>query len=230
MRSDVKATVASAFEGCYEADRAAALSGVPISTVYDWARKGVVAPSLSAIRPKRWSYADLMALRIVSWLRHPKFTEGGRFEASPMTEVRRALNQVSSLDLDLWTDNESGLQSPLLVHRDGAIVIGKPGERVTSIGQGQFDVLDLLGPFDRSGLRGPDLRRPRAHLRIVPGKVSGEPHLQHSRLTTRSIASLAQRGYDADDIAVLYPDELPEGIREAIDLEAVLSANQKAAA
>ena len=31
-----------AFDGCYEAHRASALSGVPQSTVYLWARNGLV--------------------------------------------------------------------------------------------------------------------------------------------------------------------------------------------
>ncbi len=52
-----------AFDGCYDARRTAALSGVPRSTVYDWARKGIVVPSISPEREKLWSYADLMALR-----------------------------------------------------------------------------------------------------------------------------------------------------------------------
>ncbi|MGK2959094.1 MAG: hypothetical protein ACSLFB_12010 [Acidimicrobiales bacterium] len=65
-----------AFDGCYNARRTAALSGVPRSTVYDWALKGVVVPSISPEREKLWSYADLMALRIVSWLRHPKSLAG----------------------------------------------------------------------------------------------------------------------------------------------------------
>jgi hypothetical protein len=54
-----------AFDGCYDARRAAALSGVPRSTVYDWARRDIVVPSISPEREKLWSYADLMALRIV---------------------------------------------------------------------------------------------------------------------------------------------------------------------
>jgi len=49
-----------AFDGCYEAPRAAALSGVPVSTVYYWARTRVVVPTVSPERKKLWSYADLM--------------------------------------------------------------------------------------------------------------------------------------------------------------------------
>lgn len=68
----------AAFDGCYEASRAAALAGVPKTTVYWWARQRIVVPSISPVQEKLWSYADLMALRIVSWLRHPKFNEQGR--------------------------------------------------------------------------------------------------------------------------------------------------------
>ena len=87
----LSARLNAAFEGCYEASRASALSGVPKSTVYLWARNGLVSPSVSPTRVKLWSYADLMALRIVYWLRHPKSKSGGEVPASPMTRVRGAL-------------------------------------------------------------------------------------------------------------------------------------------
>ena len=71
------------FDGCYEASRAAALAGVPVSTVYDWARKRIVTPSLSYTRPKLWSYADLMTFRIVYSLRHPNPDPSGVDESGP---------------------------------------------------------------------------------------------------------------------------------------------------
>lgn len=231
MHVDVRPTIISAFEGCYEAERAAALSGVPVSTVYDWARKGVVVPSLSGVRPKRWSYADLMALRIVHWLRHPKdHEEEAQYPPSPMSEVRRAMHQLDQLGLDVWSDSAGSARSPLLVDRHGTITVVGPTMRLTAGGQGQFDVLDLLGPFETEFTQGPDLVRPRPRLRIVPGKVAGEPHLEHSRLTTLTVAALAARGYDAGAIAKLFPDEAPDAITEAIDLEQALASNARAAA
>lgn len=91
-----------AFDGCYEALRAAALSGVPHSTVYDWARKGLVVPSTSVEREMLWSYADLMALRIVSWLRHPKGPHDEQHPASAMHHVREAFRLLDRRGLDLW--------------------------------------------------------------------------------------------------------------------------------
>lgn len=245
--------VASAFEGCYETGRAAALAGVPVSTVYYWARERVVVPTISQVRPILWSYADLMALRIVYWLRHPKpgtlmpveppdepflFTlstsgtvrrspsKPKTVPASPMRAVRRALAQLEKRGIDLWSQGEPGHTSPLVVDRRGRIHILEGSSVQTDRGQGVMpEVLDLLGPFDiEQGTWGPDLRQPMPHLRIVPGRVSGEPHLAHSRLTTRSVVTLADRGFSLNEIRRLYPDESKDGLLEAIELEHRLAA------
>ena len=62
---DLTGRFRAALAGCYDTRRAAALTGVPVSTVYYWARRQVVVPTVSPTRQKLWSYADLMALRIV---------------------------------------------------------------------------------------------------------------------------------------------------------------------
>jgi uncharacterized protein (DUF433 family) len=69
-----------------------------------------------------------------------------------------------------------------------------------------------------------DLRAPRPRLRIVPGKVAGEPHLVGSRLTTRTVAALAARGFSAEQIAALYMHEDPAALAEAVELERSLAA------
>lgn len=219
-----------ALDGAYGAPRAAALSGVPVSTVYYWARNGVVVPSVSQTKEKLWSYADLMGLRIVYWLRHPKEAVGETFEPSPMKEVKRALSRLGELRLDIWEGSDS-IDSPLLVDRAGKIFITVANEVSDSFGQQLLSTgLDLLGPFTNGSFRGPDLRRPKPHLRIVPGKCSGEPHLSESRVTTLTIAALADRGFAAADIARLYPSEDPTALREAVDLERELAANLSTAA
>jgi uncharacterized protein (DUF433 family) len=207
-----------AFDGCYDARRAAALSGVPRSTVYHWAKTGVVVPSISPEREKLWSYADLMALRIVSWLRHPKRSAEVVRPASAMGQVRQALAALDEQGLDIW-DASAGA-SPLFVYPSGEIVIVGAHSAFAGSRQGVVaEWLDLLGPFDSGEGMGPDLRRPREHLRIVPGKCAGEPHLAGSRLTTTTIAALADRGYSVDEMMRLYPDESRTSVIEAIDLE-----------
>lgn len=52
--------------GAYTAKRAAALSGVPKSTLHWWARERVLIPSASASKQRSWSFAELMALRTLT--------------------------------------------------------------------------------------------------------------------------------------------------------------------
>ena len=184
------ARLSAAFEGCYEAPCASALSGVPASTVYLWARNRLVTPSVSPTRVKLWSYADLMALRIVYWLRHPKSKSGGEVPASPMVQVRSVLAELEKSGLDIWDESGDRLSSPLRVDASGEIWLDMDG---VPHHEGQTALpgsLDLLGTFDFAERKGPDLIGPRPNLRIVPGRVSGEPHLAGSRITTLSAAAM----------------------------------------
>lgn len=220
----LSARLSAAFEGSYEAARASALSGVPISTVYLWARTGLVRPSVSPTRVKLWSYADLMALRIVYWLRHPKSESEGAVPASPMASVRDALSELAESEMDIWEDVDGRLGSPLRVDRSGKIwlfVDGVPYRRGQAALPG---FLDLLGPFDYGQRGGPDLLRPRPHLRIVPGRVSGEPHLAGSRITTLSAAALYENLGSYAPVAELYPGVTIDAVRDAVEFERSLAA------
>ena len=72
---------------------------------------GIVEPSVSPARAKLWSYADLMGLRVVYWLQHPRQSQNKEIAASPMSQVRRALDEMESRGLDIWGDStdEPGL-------------------------------------------------------------------------------------------------------------------------
>jgi uncharacterized protein (DUF433 family) len=207
-------------DGCYEAQRAAGLAGVPLSTVYDWARKGVIVPGISDSKLKLWSFADLVALRVTYWLRKPK----GNVPATPMSQVRTALQHLSEMNVRVWDPNSG--TSPVTVDRGGVIHLRHDDGSLADL-SGQValseDWLDPLKPFAEAGLRGPDLVRPRPHLRIVPGKVAGEPHLAGSRLTTPTVAALYRRGFSLSQIVEMYPHENQVGIREAIELEKEIS-------
>jgi uncharacterized protein (DUF433 family) len=211
-----------AFAGCYDASRAAALSGVPKSTIYWWAREGIVTPSVSPVQEKLWSFGDLIALRIVSWLRHKKGEEAALLPIArtPMPKVREALAALDQLGLELW-DSEQSL-SPLLVDTDGKVYL-RTGGRVTDLHGAdvlpRFETFGLTEPFSLNrDWRGPDLVHPREDLRIVPGKVSGEPHVAKTRITSLAIAALAADGFKVSRIADMY--ELADVVvEEALDLE-----------
>ena len=223
-RGVLASRIRAAYDGCYEAQRASALSGVPLSTVYLWARNEIVVPSVSPTRVKLWSYADLMGLRVVYWLRHPKQDQNREIAASPMSQVREALADLERRGLDVWDDGADEPDSPLRVDQSGKIWVQANGVVETDGQQALPEILDLLGPFEFGQQRGPDLLRPRPRLRIIPGKMSGEPHLAGSRITTQAAAALYEHFGDVERIAGLYA-EMDAGIFEqAIEFEHSLAA------
>jgi uncharacterized protein (DUF433 family)/DNA-binding transcriptional MerR regulator len=210
--------------GAYSADRASALSGVPKSTIHWWARESILVPSVSPEKVKLWSYADLIALRIIYWLRQRKTTElGVDIPATSMSVVRRALAELRALDMPLWHDD----RPTLLVNGDGHVYLQGPHGIQTVEGQlAHGDVLDLVAPFTTGeGLRGPNLLQPRPELRIIPGKLSGSPHVVGTRVETRALAALMHDGFDEPGIVELYPFLTKSQVEQAIDLEQQLAQN-----
>lgn len=217
--------------GAYTADRAAALSGVPLSTVRWWAKKDILVPSVSQTRVRLWSYADLMQLRIIYWLRQPKHSRDERaIPPTTLEKVRHARERLASLDLDLWT--EEGGPTVRVDHTGEVWLATEPSlERIRdaqrALGGREVDdtILEVLEPFDTTSARGPHLVCPRPNLRIVPGKLGGAPHVERTRVESQSIGALAASGLPTARVYELYPDIAPPAIDQAIDLERQLAGN-----
>jgi hypothetical protein len=77
--------------GRYAADRAAQLSGIPKSTIYDWRRFGVLPTDYPGADPATWSYGDLLLLRVLAWLR-----QGGMKRDLAAEKVSSIRSQLSS--------------------------------------------------------------------------------------------------------------------------------------
>ena len=210
--------------GAYTAERAAALSGVPKSTVHYWAYKEWLVPSVSRTRVKLWSYTDLMGLRAIYWLRHPKPTpDGEEIPPTPMSVVREVLGELDRIDLDPW-EQERGFM--VRVDRAGTVHVGPIDDSKPVGSQHPLENVNLIEPFEsEGGIRGPDLVVPRPKLRILPGKLGGSPHLQRTRLETVALAAIARRGMPRGNVYRLYPRFDRAAIDQALDLEDQLTRN-----
>jgi uncharacterized protein (DUF433 family) len=147
-----------------------------------------------------------------------------------MSAVRRALKELAELDLDLWTDDAG---PNVAVDRRGEIVLDVRDHPQHADGQQLLDAdqFQLLRPFEISReTRGPDLVAPRPRLRIIPGKLSGAPHVHRTRIETEALAALARRGLTSDRIVVLYPAIEQADVRDALDLERQLQPDLALAA
>jgi len=201
--------------------------------VHWWARQGILVPSISAERVKLWSYADLMGLRIIYWLRQTKEDpEGREVPRTRMLAVRQALEQLAELDLGLWSED---VGPAVRVDRGGTVVLSSAPDaevvgRQRMLDAGADDLLSVTDPFLSSeGSRGPDLLRPRPQLRIVPGKLGGSPHVVHTRLESQALGALANSGLSQAKIYRLYPQVAPDAIDDALDLERQLAQNPRPA-
>ncbi len=211
--------------GAYDAERASALSGVPKSTIHYWARTDLLVPSISTERVKLWAHADLVALRVIYWLRRTKTaSKGGHIPATSMRTIRSALKRLrqvtSRLEAALWIDESGKLY-----------MSGPAGPETVDRQLAMATAINLIAPFSTSeGTRGPDLLAPRSELRIVPGKLSGSPHIVDTRLETRALYALMCDGLAIGAIAKLYPFVTLTQIEQALDLERQLSKNLALAA
>ncbi len=201
--------------GVYRTPRAAALVGVPVRTLNHWAKSELVTPSVSS-QPyfRMWSWGDLVALRAIDWLRK---TKPGEAEKTSIAKIREALAFLRGEGLqpeELRNLTVVSASGEIYIRRGKAAVSPRPGHQAVEPG-----LLNLVAPYES----GPDLLEPRPHLRIVPGKLGGEPHLANTRIQSATVFALAQAEYDIEQISAFYPGVSIEALREAIDLEQSLA-------
>jgi uncharacterized protein (DUF433 family) len=198
--------------GVYNAQRAAALSGVPKSTLHYWAREGIYQPSIAlGPRDRLWSWGDLLALRAIDWFRRNKTDEA--LPHTSMRQIREALEAMdryglSREELGRIIAIDQGGRLYLLV--DEAPVFTTPRDQ-----SALHDFLELVQPYNSA----PHLLEPRPLVRIRPGKLHGEPHVLRTRVPTATIFQLQQMGYELAEIAAMYPMATPEALAQAIEFE-----------
>ena len=204
--------------GVYDADRAAALAGVPRSTLHYWAREGIYRPSISPDpRTRLWSWGDLLALRVIDWLRRAKPNH------QPPNVSIRAIRQAL-VQLDQLGGSREHLHDVIAVSHAGDLFLRVDGSNLvradTSRQTAMADVLRPVRPYHGA----PDLLEPRPLLRIVPGKLHGEPHIVDTRIPSAAIYALTEAGYGLDQIETMYPEASRDALAQAIDLERSLQA------
>ncbi len=218
--------MATPISASYTADRAASLAGVPRSTLYYWARTGLVTPSVSVSKVKKWSFTDLLVLRLVEWLRRDKPEGEITLPHTSMKTIRRELGRVEQLGERLADE-----ATTVWVDRTARLHFGRGTNAWIELGDNVSQEVigsevDLVRPVLWHGYSGPDLRRPRETLRIVPGKLAGEPHVAGTRIPTEMIAALNRRGFEAAAIQELYPSLSLQAVSDSIDLETVVTGSR----
>jgi uncharacterized protein (DUF433 family)/DNA-binding transcriptional MerR regulator len=199
--------------GRYDSDRASQLSGIPRRTVNYWFQHELLVPDDPTAR--RWSYRDLVFLRVFAWLRTKRMPPDAA--AARVRQLKRAL-----LDEEGITRVRS--QGHVLLLGDESID-RMSGEMVFSQVAPFFSHLNLVAlaggaDLQPGRLQGPDLLRPRPRITIRPSVLSGEPCIRGTRISTSAIYALSQeRELEPLQIVRLYPGTTRADISQAIELE-----------
>ncbi len=202
--------------GRYAADRAAQLSGIPRSTLYDWQRAAVYVPDFAGASPMAWSYRDLVFVRVLAWLRNDVKTPRP-LAAARVRALKRHIasgKRVTVLNADRRT---------LAV--DGDVVAPLDGSsRLFADMLQSFDLTAAVEDFGRHAqLWGPDLVTPSTHTFISPWVLGGEPCVEHTRIPSASIYSLrTERGLASREVVSLFPGLDEKAADDAYELESRL--------
>ena len=199
--------------GVYDTPRAAALSGVPVSTLHYWSRKDIYLPSVArGPKTRLWSWGDLLAVRAIAWFRARQGPGAPRRVSMARIRAMLATLEINGIGREqlyrLVAMTEGG--QLVIQMTDHDLRLAEPGQ------QGLLEgVLVLVRPFGSA----PDLFQPRPLLRIIPGKLHGEPHLAGTRIASAVVFEFARMGYPLADIESFYPDADPEALSQAIEFE-----------
>lgn len=210
--------------GRYPVERAAQLSGIPRSTLYDWNRHGVYVPDFAAGSPMAWSYRDLVFVRVLAWLRNDVKTP--RSVASVRVQALKVHISAGHLVTMLHADRDS-----LVVDGNVAAPLDGPSRMFVDM-LASFDLASAVDDFGaHTKLWGPDLVAPSAHTYISPWVLGGDPCVAKTRIPSASIYSLrVDRGLSVADVVALYPGLSESAANDAFTLETRLRGHQPQAA
>jgi uncharacterized protein (DUF433 family) len=207
--------------GRYPAERAAQLSGIPRSTLYDWQRAEVYVPDFAGGSPMAWSYRDLVFVRVLAWLRNDVRTPrpGAAARVRSLKKHISAGKPVSILNADRET---------LAVDGDVGAPLEGPSRLFAEMLL-SFDLIAAVEDFGRHAkLWGPNLVTPSSHTYISPWVLGGEPCVERTRIPSASIYSLrTERGLDVGEIVKLYPGLDESAAADAYELERRLRGTQE---
>ncbi len=199
--------------GVYDTPRAAALSGVPVSRLHYWARKGIYVPGVEAgPRTRLWSWGDLLGVRAIAWFRARKGS--GEPPRVSMHRIRAMLTELEASGI-----SQDQLYRVVAITEGGDLTIRLSANEAIVAEPGRQTVMPDVLPLVRAYGNGPDLFQPRPLLRIIPDKLHGEPHLAGTRIASAVVYEYVRMGYPLVDILDFYPDAELAALEQAIDFE-----------
>ncbi len=209
------------WQGLYSTAQVSRLARIPVSTLYEWRRRGIIRPSLELVESglvadEGYSYSDLTLVRIIKALRdkHLDFDSAAK-------AILHLYERLGPPDRG-WANERVYVVG-------NRIYIDRPDEwevtDATELGQKVMEMLfgDLFeelreGDEEASIIVPPQFRK---YVQVKPEVMGGEPVIRDTRIPTSTIVALLAK-YDIQRLKQLYRCIPPEKIEKAIEYERYL--------
>jgi len=201
--------------GYYTAADVARLAGVSPRKIGQWARRGIIPPSVSR-RPNIYSYADAGEAILAHYL-----VDQGNKPREVLAIVKALRDEFGN-----WP-----LAAAPIEHDGKLVVIRDENGRYRAVGH--LDRHEVIGgtllnlKVIRAALQNGGwvaIRRPRRFIEVHPDRHSGEPVIRGRRLSTRRVAAVAGSEGGRESLLEDYglsDDEVQEALDYEQDLQAI---------
>jgi uncharacterized protein (DUF433 family) len=130
----------------------------------------------------------------------------------PFRRIREAIEAIDRRAL-----SRTDLHDIVVRTERGELYMNVDVKLIRADRSGQFAMTELAVVYPYKG--SPDLLQPCPLLRIIPGKLHGEPHLVNTRISSATIYALHSDGFPLAQIREMYPEADLEALVQAVDLE-----------
>jgi uncharacterized protein (DUF433 family) len=189
----------------------AALSGATLRQLGYWRThrengEPILVPEVSAARPIRYSFRDVLALRTCVFLR----------EAYPLQKIRKAIANLRRLGeekhLSTYRLVGEGKSIVVVTGQEAVDLLERPGQRVVAV---MFDILQSFR--SPAGTEVPPLFEPRPYITVDPEVRGGYPVVRGTRVPYDLVAGLVEDGVPAKEISCFYPGVDASAAHDAAD-------------
>jgi uncharacterized protein (DUF433 family) len=207
--------------GLYSTAQVSRLARIPLSTLYEWRRRGIIRPSLELIQAgeladEGYSYSDLTLVRIIKALRdkHLDFDSAAK-------AIYHLYERLGPPDRGWANEKVYVIGNRIYVDRPDEWAITD----ATELGQKVMEVLfgDLFEELREEDAEASIIVPPefRKFVQVKPNVVGGEPVVRGTRIPTATLAALLTK-HDIAELKKIYKRISPETIDKAIEYEQYL--------
>lgn len=167
--------------GYYTPSELARLAGVSPQRIGQWARYGIILPSISR-QPNVYSYADAGEAVLAHYLIEQGLSPG---------DVRQVVHGLRA-EYGPWPLASAPLKHDgklALIQRDDGLYDAVTAGEQKVMPETLFSLRDLRDALSRGGWV--SYKTPRKHIEVDPDLHSGDPVVRGRRITTRRVASIA---------------------------------------